>query len=909
MVKARRSFLPRLMGLLVLVLLSSGGLGLVGMGSTPLTQAGANATGASLSKPASLVCLPTWNYLLDLPSYNFQDVANLAPNDAWAVGDHSNATAVEHWNGTQWGLVYSPAVGSGSYLMGVSANSPNDIWAVGRYLSNSRYYTLIEHWNGTQWSVLPSPNVGTGDNYLQDVAAVSANDVWAVGAYGATTPQALIMHWDGGQWSIIPNPAPSDSQLDSIAAISANDIWAVGFQRVGGILQMLIERWDGAQWSMVSTPQTGVATRLHSVAASAANDVWAVGEYPGLNPNYRTLTVHWDGTQWTTVPSPNPAGGGSRLVDVTALAPDDAWAVGEYLYPTAGVGARSLIEHWDGSTWDIIPSSNIGQPNNYLSGASSTSASDMWLVGNTFAADYYSRNTHALALRNGACATSTPTHTATFTYTPAFTQTPTGTSTSYMPALHGGWASHYLSPEDGAPTNGGSVLVGSRFVLDLNINSGIRSDLVAQQAYLTFTNSVLQNARVDQIATSCVPTNSLTIDDATFEAILQNEVCNGPGTCNFHGNYTNPGSIGFASGSLSNCSEGCGGTFRLARVGLCAVGLGTATLHWQFTPPAPFSRDTQIVSYDGSIVNDRTAYEDYVVNVVPVPTSVRPPCWVTLTSMSTGCTSPSVYNYTLQFDSGERGANLSMFVHFEVASAPGGPWVELDLQQFSLPVWFGHNTHNGTFTENNIPPRYNWYRIWFYTWFWCIPLQRDEYGQTEPAYICSLSPNTATATPTFTPVGIINGHLTWQGISQPDAHNQGLTATLTLCSSGLPAFSGVVTTDQSGNFAAVTGLANGSYSWIIKGRKHLSNSGTITLGSGGSYEFDVQRAGDCDNSNLATILDFNIIKVTFGKSLGQPGYDERADFDNDNTANIVDFNLLKTQYGQDGASLTCPPSP
>ena len=56
-----------------------------------------------------------------------------------------------------------------------------------------------------------------------------------------------------------------------------------------------------------------------------------------------------------------------------------------------------------------------------------------------------------------------------------------------------------------APPNGGSVLVGSRFVFDLMLNTGSHTDAIAQQSYLTFTSSVLQNARLSDIDTACTP--------------------------------------------------------------------------------------------------------------------------------------------------------------------------------------------------------------------------------------------------------------------------------------------------------------------------------------------------------------------------------------------------------------------
>src|SRR4051794_25843821 len=96
-----------------------------------------------------------------------------------------------------------------------------------------------------------------------------------------------------------------------------------------------------------------------------------------------------------------------------------------------------------------------------------------------------------------------------------------------------------------------TVTVGSRLVLDLYINSGTNTNIATQQSYLTFTNSLLQVVNATQAG--CVITSTLTPDLSTFEATLQNEVCNGPGVCNFRGMQVTPGSIAFASGALTNC--------------------------------------------------------------------------------------------------------------------------------------------------------------------------------------------------------------------------------------------------------------------------------------------------------------------------------------------------------------------
>src|SRR5207244_691981 len=147
--------------------------------------------------------------------------------------------------------------------------------------------TLTMHWDGTQWSIVPSPNANSRTNYLNRVSAVASNDVWAVGYYiavvgGGGYDRTLAEHWDGNQWSIVPSPNVStdNNVLNSVSVLSSNDVWAVGsyLNNNLGVLT-LVEHWDGVQWSVVSSPNPPAAyqSTLEGVSAVSPNDVWAVG--------------------------------------------------------------------------------------------------------------------------------------------------------------------------------------------------------------------------------------------------------------------------------------------------------------------------------------------------------------------------------------------------------------------------------------------------------------------------------------------------------------------------------------------------------------------------------------------------------------------------------------------------------
>src|SRR5204863_313716 len=86
-----------------------------------------------------------------------------------------------HWDGTAWSIVPGAAALESGTLIGITAITANDIWAVGWFFSSITSQTLTLHWDGVTWNLVPSPSVGTRENSLWGVGAHSSNDVWAVG--------------------------------------------------------------------------------------------------------------------------------------------------------------------------------------------------------------------------------------------------------------------------------------------------------------------------------------------------------------------------------------------------------------------------------------------------------------------------------------------------------------------------------------------------------------------------------------------------------------------------------------------------------------------------------------------------------------------------------------------------------
>lgn len=241
---------------------------------------------------------------------------------------------------------------------------------------------------GSGWTAEAQPaNAGTAGLY--GVAATSSTDAWGVGHRFDLTDQTthpLIEHEDGSSWTVVPSAEDAtmdQSLLFGVDALSTTNAWAVGYGfGANNVARTLIEHWDGSAWTIVPSPNAGHPTngQLSGVVAVAPDDVWAVGGYEQGGPA-RTLIEHWDGAAWTIVPSPNKGPFPNALSGVTAVGPDDVWAVGTW-YPTS-FDDRTLTLHWDGTAWHRVQSPNAGPAKaaNDLVSVAAVAADDVWAVG------------------------------------------------------------------------------------------------------------------------------------------------------------------------------------------------------------------------------------------------------------------------------------------------------------------------------------------------------------------------------------------------------------------------------------------------------------------------------------------------------------------------------------------------
>ncbi len=224
------------------------------------------------------------------------------------------------------------------------------------------------------------------------------------------TPPSAATQQPCGGWSIVDSPnVDVGNELQAVAAVSNDDVWAVGTHYTGttkfsdtrgvpGVRQTLIEHWDGKSWKVIPSPNVGTHNnRLLGVAAVSRDDVWAVGYYGDdsaqIDSDFsstlpaQTLVLHWDGKSWKIVTSPDIGQESNRLREVAVVSANDTWAVGVYGGNSKSDASKTLVLHWDGKAWTQVPSPNPGAYNNELTGLAAVSGDDVWVSGTYLASD------------------------------------------------------------------------------------------------------------------------------------------------------------------------------------------------------------------------------------------------------------------------------------------------------------------------------------------------------------------------------------------------------------------------------------------------------------------------------------------------------------------------------------------
>jgi hypothetical protein len=218
---------------------------------------------------------------------------------------------------------------------------------------------VIFHYNGKSFHRSKLPPLNHLDSGLVGITARSENDVWAV---GDTNDQrkgftgGVLLHYNGRRWSRVFSPSFRNVDFESVARVG-HSVWMLGSTGFGQIKSHFIFHADGRHVTVHQVPSDLDDARLTSIAAGSHHRVWVVGlRNTGTEdaPNDQPVSAFWNGSQFQVATPTSPTGSSVALFDVTAVSGSSVVAVGSATRCTSICTPQTSTEtpiayRWNGS--------------------------------------------------------------------------------------------------------------------------------------------------------------------------------------------------------------------------------------------------------------------------------------------------------------------------------------------------------------------------------------------------------------------------------------------------------------------------------------------------------------------------------------------------------------------------------
>src|SRR6516165_10463829 len=177
-------------------------------------------------------------------------------------------------------------------------------------------------------------------------------------------------------WPVLDRRSPRDGRIRGIAAKVSVLLVAVVLAGAAAIPASASVPAQG--WSVTPSPNPLIPTgQLFWVSCPAANSCMAVGTYTKASGAGVPLAEQWNGSKWRIQPIPSPPGAAvSNLFGVSCVSPSACTAVGG---TPQGTPRKTLVERWNGSSWQIQPAPSPAGA--FLSGVACTSSAACIAVG------------------------------------------------------------------------------------------------------------------------------------------------------------------------------------------------------------------------------------------------------------------------------------------------------------------------------------------------------------------------------------------------------------------------------------------------------------------------------------------------------------------------------------------------
>jgi hypothetical protein len=204
--------------------------------------------------------------------------------------------------------------------------------------------------------------------------------------------EAAAVSLSGSGWSVVPSYSfgSLDNILAGVSAASMTDAWAVGayYPSSSGVLATLAEHFDGTRWTAYPLPNVGVQENVLLAVSmpSTGTTAWAVGYYVSGKFQQQTLIEHFNGSSWSVVPSPSPGSRQNILFGVAAISDSDVWAVGGQ-EDSSGLW-HTLTEHWNGSEWSIVDAMDAVTNGTQFYAVTAISSDNVYAVGQQAGAEF-----------------------------------------------------------------------------------------------------------------------------------------------------------------------------------------------------------------------------------------------------------------------------------------------------------------------------------------------------------------------------------------------------------------------------------------------------------------------------------------------------------------------------------------
>lgn len=252
-----------------------------------------------------------------------------------------------------------------------------------------------------EFSLVPTPGHGQAGRMLNAIAAIGELGF----AVGREYPQGsgpfvpILYRYNGAAWEDQSLPplggGASEPVLMSthMAATSPDRAWVVGWVTVAPPTNFLplILRWRNGSFDRVDTPTLRPMTVYpfgprsgfaNDVVAIDHDDVWALGQANGFGDAQTSsvaMALHWDGSSWEDVPTPIIANRTHVFDAASGSATDNVWAVGT----SRNIGGPFLgfIQRWDGSSWEVVDHPALGIPASQFHEVLAISPNEVWVAG------------------------------------------------------------------------------------------------------------------------------------------------------------------------------------------------------------------------------------------------------------------------------------------------------------------------------------------------------------------------------------------------------------------------------------------------------------------------------------------------------------------------------------------------